>query len=535
MEYQSLNELKFTPASVTTLEKNEIFVFGSNTKGHHSGGAALFAKKNFGAIEGQAEGLQGKSYAIPTVGQSLDKIGESVEEFIRFADNHRELSFYVTEIGCKNAGYNIADIAPLFREAIGFGSSNIILPKSFVNYLSIQMEKYWDESCHFFGFEHEGIEYGIVDFYNNYLTVINAPRMAFVPKEVEYKNTKYTVISDHSRGSFEGYHYNEISSINYLGPECFRDDFKYDYYIIHHNLDYYGFLPFPRRPLRSESKRFEVKNGLVIDLKFKRVVQCVDFLANHIVVPEGVEEIYVGAFYHCYLQSIELPKSLKIIQMDAFWCCHELQKIIIPQNVEYIGDYCFSLTGLKEVILEGDKVKTGRYPFHRCEIENFCIPKGSTNKLKKSINSTFVNEMKECAISPYSNLENKQIEFTPDKITKLESNEVFVFGSNLKGEHIGGAARLAYEKFGAVWGLGVGLAGQSYAIPTMHGGVDAIKPYVDQFIEMAKVMKDKKFYVTKIGCGIAGFKIEEMAPLFKGALELENVALPREFVMELKR
>ena len=221
--------------------------------------------------------------------------------------------------------------------------------------------------------------------------------------------------------------------------------------------------------------------------------------------------------------------------MDAFWCCHELQKIIIPQNVEYIGDYCFSLTGLKEVILEGDKVKTGRYPFHRCEIENFCIPKGSTNKLKKSINSTFVNEMKECAISPYSNLENKQIEFTPDKITKLESNEVFVFGSNLKGEHIGGAARLAYEKFGAVWGLGVGLAGQSYAIPTMHGGVDAIKPYVDQFIEMAKVMKDKKFYVTKIGCGIAGFKIEEMAPLFKGALELENVALPREFVMELKR
>ena len=69
----------------------------------------------------------------------------------------------------------------------------------------------------------------------------------------------------------------------------------------------------------------------------------------------------------------------------------------------------------------------------------------------------------------------------------------------------------------------------------MHGGVAAIKPYVDQFIEMAKVMKDKKFYVTKIGCGIAGFKIEEMAPLFKGALELENVALPREFVMELKR
>lgn len=124
---------------------------------------------------------------------------------------------------------------------------------------------------------------------------------------------------------------------------------------------------------------------------------------------------------------------------------------------------------------------------------------------------------------------------TPDNIQELSPNEVFVFGSNLQGHHHGGAAKLAYENFGAVWGLGVGLAGQSYAIPTMHGGVDAIKPYVDQFIEMAKVMKDKKFYVTKIGCGIAGFKIEEMAPLFKGALELENVALPREFVMELKR
>ncbi len=99
MEYQSLDELKFTPASVTTLEKNEIFVFGSNTKGHHSGGAALFAKKNFGAIEGQAEGLQGKSYAIPTVGQSLDEIGESVDKFIEFASWHNKLGNYAKTRG----------------------------------------------------------------------------------------------------------------------------------------------------------------------------------------------------------------------------------------------------------------------------------------------------------------------------------------------------------------------------------------------------------------------------------------------------
>lgn len=136
---------------------------------------------------------------------------------------------------------------------------------------------------------------------------------------------------------------------------------------------------------------------------------------------------------------------------------------------------------------------------------------------------------------PSSNHESRLIELTPDHIAKLESDEVFVFGSNLQGHHGGGAARLAHEKFGAIWGLGVGLAGQSYAIPTMHGGVDAIKPYVDQFIEMAKVMRDKKFYVTKIGCGIAGFKVEQMAPLFKDALELENVALPKEFVECLRK
>ncbi len=122
----------------------------------------------------------------------------------------------------------------------------------------------------------------------------------------------------------------------------------------------------------------------------------------------------------------------------------------------------------------------------------------------------------------------------PDNIQSLEPNEVFVFGSNLQGQHGGGAARLAYNKFGAVWGLGVGLAGQTYAIPTMHGDINAIKPYVDQFIETARIMRDKKFLVTKIGCGIAGFSVSQIAPLFKDALELDNVALPQEFVDVIK-
>lgn len=124
-------------------------------------------------------------------------------------------------------------------------------------------------------------------------------------------------------------------------------------------------------------------------------------------------------------------------------------------------------------------------------------------------------------------------QFTPDFITELKENEIFVFGSNLQGMHGGGAARLAYEKFGAIWGQGVGLQGQSYGIPTMHGGVDAIKPYVDEFIEFAKSHPELTFLVTRIGCGIAGFRDEEIAPLFKECIEIDNVILPRSFVKKV--
>ena len=124
-------------------------------------------------------------------------------------------------------------------------------------------------------------------------------------------------------------------------------------------------------------------------------------------------------------------------------------------------------------------------------------------------------------------------QFTPDFITELKENEIFVFGSNLQGMHGGGAARLAYEKFGAIWGQGVGLQGQSYGIPTMHGGVDVIKPYVDEFIEFAKSHPELTFLVTRIGCGIAGFRDEEMAPLFKECIEIDNVILPRTFVKKV--
>ena len=134
--------------------------------------------------------------------------------------------------------------------------------------------------------------------------------------------------------------------------------------------------------------------------------------------------------------------------------------------------------------------------------------------------------------------------FTPERVNNLSKNEVFVFGSNIQGEHVGGAAWQAFQKFGAELGKGFGYQGQSYAIPTcirLQGeegrytkpfdNINQIKPYVEVFINEANRFKDLlTFYVTKIGCGIAGFKVSEVAELFRSCLEMDNVILPKEFV-----
>lgn len=97
-------------------------------------------------------------------------------------------------------------------------------------------------------------------------------------------------------------------------------------------------------------------------------------------------------------------------------------------------------------------------------------------------------------------------------------------------EHTVAAVRLAYRRFGAVWGEGVGQHDRTYAIPTMQGGVETIKPYVDAFIRFAKEHVRLTFLVTRIGCGIAGFRDDEIAPLFTDAIDTENIILPKEFV-----
>lgn len=125
------------------------------------------------------------------------------------------------------------------------------------------------------------------------------------------------------------------------------------------------------------------------------------------------------------------------------------------------------------------------------------------------------------------------MKYTPEFITELGENQIFVFGSNLAGKHNGGGARVAVEKFGAVYGQAVGIQGQSYAIPTLGFDFEKIslteiRYYVDLFFNYAYNHPQFEFLVTKIGCGIAGYDISEIAPLLLNPFK--NIILPEEFI-----
>lgn len=124
---------------------------------------------------------------------------------------------------------------------------------------------------------------------------------------------------------------------------------------------------------------------------------------------------------------------------------------------------------------------------------------------------------------------------SPDNITKLAPNEIFVFGSNLSGRHGKGAAKQAMS-WGAIYGQKDGLQGRTYGIPTVGVSVykslsvEQIKPYVDTFVQFAKDNPNLTFLVTEIGCGLAGHKSKDIAPLFEQAKNVENIHLPKRFI-----
>jgi len=121
-----------------------------------------------------------------------------------------------------------------------------------------------------------------------------------------------------------------------------------------------------------------------------------------------------------------------------------------------------------------------------------------------------------------------------ENVTSLKPNEIFVFGSNLLGVHGAGAALLAYTEFGAAWGVGVGLTGNSYALPTKDRFIetlplDVIRDYIFEFIAFARDNPHLHFLVTSVGCGLAGYTPRDIAPFFQEAMPLLNVSLPLAF------
>ncbi len=126
-------EERVAPDYIRRLAPDEIFVFGSNIHGSHNGGAAELAVTNFGAIVGQIEGIQGRSYAIPTTGNSYQELEEAIKRFTEYAATHPRQKFVLSAIGCGNAGYTAKQIAPLFKDAYEFG--NVYVPARFLAYI----------------------------------------------------------------------------------------------------------------------------------------------------------------------------------------------------------------------------------------------------------------------------------------------------------------------------------------------------------------------------------------------------------------
>ena len=213
-------------------------------------------------------------------------------------------------------------------------------------------------------------------------------------------------------------------------------------------------------------------------------------------------------------------------------------KAHIEMYNDRIAEYEF---GIKHIINNGSK-KSLEYLVAKC-INGHYYDKRRRECPHCSGNST----MRQCPMGhwydlslpecPYCYFETpKPKRISSPHITMLGENEIFVFGSNLAGVHGEGAARTAHQKFGAVWGRGIGLHGQTYAIPTMQGGVETIKPYVDDFVKFTQAHPELRFLVTEIGCGIAGFTPADIAPLFRAAIEndMENIYLPESFYLCLK-
>lgn len=223
-------------------------------------------------------------------------------------------------------------------------------------------------------------------------------------------------------------------------------------------------------------------------------------------------------------------------------------KLSLPKEVEF-GDEVIIIShgkvvGITDIyaIGRGDSVMIKQTDILKGKIENVFTKKIGENGLlsKKGIYEIYYYHPLSCQ---YLGIEYKSYS-TPEDIFDLEVNEILAFGSNDEGLHYGGAAKIAFENFGAKWGIGEGMQGQTYAVPVlevMNENMHTIPEIkliqkICKFLEFVKLNPELTFYLTKIGCGIAGYPVKYMNLIFNKSLKEafdsklpNNLIIPKEF------
>ena len=265
--------------------------------------------------------------------------------------------------------------------------------------------------------------------------------------------------------------------------------------------------------------------GISINALFKDIKDKEDATAAVTVITDGLENAskeYSGKAIKALVEQMKEQEGWNFAYIGTN---QDVEATAASLNIDNTMAFEDDDAGMRMAWEKERKAKMHMFGRMSMEMEATCGMAPSERKLFRS-QSHRMNKN-------YRELSEFRDRFTPHNIRKLKDNEIFVLGSNLAGLHGGGAARIAVEKFGAIMGQGVGLQGQSYAIPTMQGDVNTILPYVEEFIRFADSHPELTFLVTRIGCGIAGFTPKDIAPLFAGAINIPNIHLPEDFWQEL--
>ena len=265
--------------------------------------------------------------------------------------------------------------------------------------------------------------------------------------------------------------------------------------------------------------------GISINALYKAIKDKEDATAVVTVITDGLENASKEYSGHAIKALVERMKDEEGWNFAYIGTNQDVRATSASLSIDNHMSFADDEAGMREAWVKERKSKT--MMFSRIS-EDFAATSAMPVEERKLFRSRSNRENRN-----YRDIDEFRGRITSDRINTLGKNQIFVFGSNLAGAHGAGAARIAVEQFGAIMGQGVGLQGQSYAIPTMQGGVNTIAPYVDEFIAFAKQHPELTFLVTRIGCSIAGFSPRQIAPLFAGAVDVKNIHLPMDFWEEL--